>query len=64
MKRFVIGFGWLVAACVTVAGTGTSNEFRMDARTGVRTAAATHDFCTYGKCDQWRDLTGDRSRAA
>lgn len=29
MKRFVIGFGWLVAACVTVAGTGTSNEFRV-----------------------------------
>ena len=41
MKRFVIGFGWLVAACVAVAGTGTSNEFRLDTRTGVRTAAAT-----------------------
>ena len=41
MKRFIIGFGWLVAACVAVAGTGTSNEFRVDTRTGVRTAAAT-----------------------
>ena len=41
MKRFIIGFGWLVAACVAVAGMGTSNEFRVDTRTGVRTAAAT-----------------------
>lgn len=41
MKRFIIGFGWLVAACVAVAGTGTSNEFRVDTRMGVRTAAAT-----------------------
>ena len=41
MKRFIIGFGWLVAACVAIAGTGTSNEFRVDTRTGVRTAAAT-----------------------
>lgn len=41
MKRFIMVFGWLVAACVAVAGTGTSNEFRVDTRTGVRTAAAT-----------------------
>ena len=26
-KSIVIGFGWLVAACVVVAGTGASNEF-------------------------------------
>ena len=44
MKRFIIGFGWLVAACVTVAGTGTSNEFRVDTRMGVRTAAATEQI--------------------
>ena len=44
MKRFTIGFGWLVAACVAVAGTGTSNEFRVDTRTGVRTAAATENI--------------------
>ena len=41
MKRFIMVFGWLVAACVAVAGTGTSNESRVDTRTGVRTAAAT-----------------------
>ena len=41
MKRFIIGFGWLGAACVAVAGTGTSNEFRLDCRTGVRIAAPT-----------------------
>ena len=34
MKRFIIGFGWLVAACVAVAGTGKSNEFRVDTREG------------------------------
>ena len=41
MKRIIISFGWLMAACVAIAGTGTSNEFRLDCRTGVRTAAAT-----------------------
>ena len=41
MKRFIIGFGWLMAAGVAIAGTGTSNEFRLDCRTGVRTAALT-----------------------
>ena len=41
MKRFIIGFGWLVATSVAVAATGASNEFRLDTRTGVRTAAAT-----------------------
>ena len=34
MKRFIIGLGWLVAACVAVAGTGTS-------------MIANRDFCTY-----------------
>ena len=41
MKRIIISFGWLMAACVAIAGTGTSNEFRLDCRTGVRTAALT-----------------------
>ena len=41
MKRIIISFGWLMAACVAIAGTGTSNEFRLDCRTGVRTAAVT-----------------------
>ena len=41
MKRIIISFGWLMAACVAIAGTGASNEFRLDCRTGVRTAAAT-----------------------
>ena len=41
MKRIIISFGWLVAAGVAIAGTGASNEFRLDCRTGVRTAAAT-----------------------
>ena len=41
MKRIIISFGCLVAACVAIAGTGMSNEFRLDCRTGVRTAAAT-----------------------
>ena len=25
MKRFIIGFGWLMVACFSVAGTGTIN---------------------------------------
>ena len=41
MKRIIISFGWLMAACVAIAGTGASNEFRLDCRTGVRTAALT-----------------------
>ena len=41
MKRIIISFGWLMAACVAIAGMGTSNEFRLDCRTGVRTAALT-----------------------
>ena len=41
MKRIIISFGCLMAACVAIAGTGMSNEFRLDCRTGVRTAAAT-----------------------
>lgn len=41
MKRIIISFGCLMAACVAIAGTGTSNEFRLDCRTGVRTAALT-----------------------
>ena len=55
MKRFVIGFGWLVAVCVTVAGTGASNEFRLDTRTGVRTAAATEQI-QYSTA--WGGVTG------
>ena len=44
MKRFIVVFGWLVAACVAVAGTGTSNEFRVDTRTGDRVSAGLEEL--------------------
>ena len=44
MKRIIISFGWLMAACVAIAGTGTSNEFRVDTRTGDRLSAGTEEL--------------------
>ena len=44
MKRFIIGFGWLMAAGVAIAGTGTSNEFRLDCRTGDRVSAGSEEL--------------------
>ena len=40
MKKFIIGFGWIVSACAAVAETGASNEFRLDTRR-VKIARAT-----------------------
>ena len=58
MNRFIIGFGWLVAACVAIAGTGTSNEFRVDTCTGVRTAAATEKIQYSTAWLEGQDLRG------
>ena len=57
MKRFIIGFGWLVAACVAVAGTGTSNEFRVDTCTGDRVSAGTESLTFSNLWDGDADAT-------
>lgn len=57
MKRFIIGFGWLMAACVAVAGTGKSNEFRVDTREGERLSAGTEELTFSNLWDGDKDAT-------
>ena len=57
MKRYIIGFGWLMAACVAVAGTGTSNEFKIDTRSGARVSAGSEELTFSNLWDGDADAT-------
>ena len=44
MKRFIIGFGWLMAACVAVAGTGKRALIIRSATRAIRTRERPRQF--------------------